>query len=130
MKTTLRRFTFPSALVATLLAALAAAPSFASNSLAAPRAIAPTPLADAAPAGEITRTGVLERRVSIGGETTGWTLRDEQGKRIELLLPPAAFATIREGAHVVIKGKLGTKKYPERGEVSVFLVREISEIVH
>ena len=32
--------------------------------------------------------------------------------------------------HVVIKGKLGTKKYVERGEVSMFHVREISEIVH
>lgn len=84
----------------------------------------------AAPADKITRTGVIERRVAIGGETTGWVLRDEKGKKIELSLPPAASATIREGMHVVIKGKLGTKKYVERGEVSMFHVREISEIVH
>jgi hypothetical protein len=73
---------------------------------------------------------VIERRVAIGGETTGWVLRDEKGKKIELSLPPAASATIREGMHVVIKGKLGTKNYVECGEVSMFHVREISEIVH
>jgi hypothetical protein len=73
---------------------------------------------------------VIERRVAIGGETTGWVLRDEEGKKIELSLPPAAFATISEGMHVPIKGKLGTKKYVERGEVTIVHVREISEIVH
>lgn len=73
---------------------------------------------------------MIERRVAIGGETTGWVLRDEKGKKIELSLPPAASATTREGMHVVIKGKLGTKKYVERGEVSMFHVLEISEIVH
>ena len=94
----------------------------------APQPPAPLQYSDAAPAGEITRTGVIERHVAIGGETTGWVLRDEKGKKIELSLPPAAFATIREGMHVVIKGKLGTKKYLERGEVSIFHVREISKI--
>lgn len=127
MKTTFLRFTFTAAVAAAWLGAFASAPAFAAgDSFSA----LPTPLADAAPADEIMRTGVIERRVSIGGETTGWSLRDEKGKRIDLLLPIAAFATIRDGAHVVIKGKLGTKKYPERGEVTVFLVREISEIVH
>ena len=130
MKTILRRHVLSPALAAALLAVSVSIPAFAATGGTLPRAIVPLPLADAAPADEITRTGVIERRVSIGGETTGWSLRDEKGKRIDLLLPIAAFATIREGMHVAIKGKLGTKKYPERGEVSVFHVREISEIVH
>lgn len=129
MKTTLRRLIFSPALAATWLAAFAVDVSFAAGGTSQ-SAIPPIPLADAAPADEITRTGVIERRVSIGGETTGWVLRDGQGKKIDLLLPIAAFATIRDGMHVVIKGKLGTRKYPERGEVTVFHVREISEIVH
>ncbi len=129
MKTILRRHAFPSALAAALLAISVSIPAFAASSGTLPQAIVPLPFADAAPADEITRTGVLERHVAIGGETTGWVLRDEKGKKLELSLPPAAFATIREGMHVVIKGKLGTKKYLERGEVSIFHVREISEIV-
>ena len=130
MKTIAHRPTLPSALAAAVLVLSIGSPAFAASSGIMPRAIVPHPLADAAPADEITRTGVIERRVAIGGETTGWVLRDDKGKRIDLLLPIAAFATIRDGMHVAIKGKLGTKKYPERGEVIVFHVREISEIVH
>ena len=131
MKSTLHRRLFPSALAATWLAVSVTVPTFALTLLPQPPTpLPPRPYADAAPADEITRTGVIERRVAIGGETIGWVLRDEKGKKIELSLPPAAFATIREGMHVVIKGKLGTKKYLERGEVTMFHVREISEIVH
>ena len=129
MKPTLRRLLIPSALAATCLAVFAPVPASALTPLP-PTPTPPPILQPVVPADEVTRTGVIERRVSIGGETTGWALRDEQGKRIDLLLPIAAFATIREGKHVVIKGKLGTRKYPERGEVSVFIVREIHEIVY
>lgn len=117
-------------LILSLIAVLAATPSFAAGGGNSPWPPTPHAFADAAPADEITLTGVIERRVAIGGETTGWTLRDAQGKRIDLLLPIRAFANLREGAHVVVKGKTGVKKYPERGEVTVFLVREIHEIVN
>ena len=122
-------FLFPSLLAAAGLAVLAA-PSSASVVGGQARSPIPRPFAEDAAAGEITRTGVIERRVSIGGETTGWVLRDARGQKIELLLPIAAFANLREGAHVAIKGKIESRKYPERGEVSVFIVREIHEMVN
>ncbi|MBI2517540.1 MAG: protease complex subunit PrcB family protein [Opitutae bacterium] len=83
----------------------------------------------AKPAAETTLTGLIERRVATGGETTGWILRYDKDSRVDLLLPYEAFAWLREGIAVAVTGKFETRHYPERGEVRVFVVREISEIV-
>lgn len=84
----------------------------------------------AAPA-EVLLTGTLEQRLAIGGETTGWVLRHGGGKeRVQLLLPLEAFAWIRDGMVVAVTGVYGTKHYPERGEVAVFHVKKISQVVH
>ncbi len=80
------------------------------------------------PAPEVTLMGVLEQRVAIGGETTGWSLRIDRDQRVDLLLPVEAFGWISPGLAVAVKGRYGTRKYPERGEVRVFIVREISQI--
>ena len=47
----------------------------------------------------------------------------------ELLLPVEAFAWIRDGLVVSVIGVHGTKHYPERGNVAVFTVKKISEVV-
>ncbi len=89
----------------------------------------PSPLAAPAPAGEIQLMGTLQQRVAIGGETTGWVLRYDQDQRVDLLLPVDAFAWIRDGLVVAVKGRFETRHYPERGAVRVFVVREINEVV-
>ena len=81
-----------------------------------------------APIPVVTLFGILERRVAIGGETTGWVLRYGEKQRIDLLLPIEAFAWISEGLAVGVKGVYGTKHYPERGDVPVFIVHEISQV--
>ena len=73
--------------------------------------------------------GTLQQRVAIGGETTGWILRYDKDQRVDLLLPIDAFAWIRDGRVVVVKGRFETRQYPERGAVQVFVVREISPVV-
>ena len=85
------------------------------------------PGAKAAP--EIQLTGTLEQRMAIGGETTGWTLRTGEKKRVELLLPVEAFAWIMDGMAVSVSGVYGTKHSLERGDVSVFAVKKISQVV-
>jgi len=89
----------------------------------------PAPLADPAPAGEVSLIGLLQQRVAIGGESTGWSLRYDQGQRVDLLLPIDAFAWIRDGLAVAVKGHFETRQYPERGTVRVFVVREITQVV-
>lgn len=89
----------------------------------------PSPLAEPAPAGEVQLMGTLQRRVAIGGETTGWVLRYGKDQHVDLLLPIDAFAWIRDGLVVAVKGRFETRQYPERGAVRVFVVREISEVV-
>jgi len=81
-----------------------------------------------APIPVVTLTGTLERRVAIGGETTGWVLRHGEKQHIDLLLPIEAFAWIGEGLAVAVKGTYGTKRYPERGDVPVFIVHEIHQV--
>ena len=90
---------------------------------------APAPKA-AAPA-EVQLRGTLEQRLAIGGETTGWVLRHGDGKeRVQVLLPVDAFGWIRDGMEVTVTGVYGTKHYPERGEVAVFMVKKITQVVH
>ncbi|MBI2813729.1 MAG: hypothetical protein HYX71_05555 [Opitutae bacterium] len=80
-------------------------------------------------AAEVQLMGTLEQRVAIGGETTGWVLRYDKDQRVDLLLPIAAFTWIRDGLVVAVKGRFETRRYPERGEVRVFVVREIGQVV-
>ncbi|MFZ2277451.1 MAG: hypothetical protein WAW39_06620 [Prosthecobacter sp.] len=78
---------------------------------------------------EVQLMGTLEQQVAIGGETTGWVLRYGEKQRVQVLLPPAAFAWIRDGVVVSVSGVHATKHYPERGDVAVFIVKKISEVV-
>jgi hypothetical protein len=77
---------------------------------------------------EVTLTGLLYRRVAMGGETTGWVLRQDQKSSIELLLPITAFDRVTEGMAVALTGTYVTRTYPERGEVRMFAVRVLSEV--
>lgn len=86
------------------------------------------PPASPAPEVLVRLTGTLERRMAIGGETTGWVLRHGKDQRVELLLPAKAFAWISDGLVVSVSGVHGTRHYPERGDVAVFTVREISQV--
>lgn len=107
-----------------LLLALSASRCLALTPLPPP----PTPPPQPVPvARDVTFTGVLERRVAIGGETTGWVLRREQEKPIEVLLTKEALRRVREGARVTVTGTFEARKYPERGEVHVLVVREIRD---
>lgn len=81
-----------------------------------------------APIPVVTLFGTLERRVAIGGETTGWELRYGEKQRVQLLLPPEAFDWISEGMTVGVIGVYGVKHFPERGEVRVFIVHEIHQV--
>jgi hypothetical protein len=81
-----------------------------------------------APVPVVTLSGTLERRVAIGGETTGWSLRYGKKDWVDLLLPADAFAWITDGLAVAVTGIWGTKRYPERGEVPVFIVHEIRQV--
>lgn len=78
---------------------------------------------------EVQLMGTLEQRVAIGGETTGWVLRYGEKQRVQVLLPVEAFAWIRDGVVVSVSGVHGTKHYPERGDVAVFIVKKISQVV-
>jgi hypothetical protein len=78
---------------------------------------------------EVQLAGTLEQRMAIGGETTGWALRTGEKKRVELLLPPEAFAWIQDGMAVSVSGVYGMKHYLERGDVPVFIVKKISRVV-
>ena len=90
-------------------------------------AVEPMPLA--APVATVNLTGLLESRVAIGGETTGWALRFGDKQRVDLLLPVAAFAWIHAGMAVAVKGRFEMRDYPERGRVRVLVVEAISQIV-
>jgi len=80
-------------------------------------------------AAEVQLTGILEQRMAIGGETTGWSLRYGEKKRVEVLLPAEAFAWIKDGVAVSVSGAYGTKHYLERGDAAVFIVKKISQVV-
>ena len=86
---------------------------------------APSPVA----VPEVQLMGTLEQRMAIGGETTGWSLLYGEKKRVEVVLPPEAFAWIKDGVVVSVSGVHGTKHYPERGDVTVFIVKKISQLV-
>ena len=89
---------------------------------------APTdPSVKAAP--EVQLMGTLEQRIAIGGETTGWALRCDDKKRVEVLLPPEAFAWIMDGMIVSVSGFYATKHYLERGDVTVLMVKKISQVL-
>jgi hypothetical protein len=85
------------------------------------------PSVKAAP--EVQLTGTLDQRISIGGETTGWSLRYGEKKRVEVVLPPEALAWVKDGMVVSVSGVYGTKHYLERGDVTVFMVKKISPVV-
>jgi hypothetical protein len=109
-----------------LLALLA---PLAGHALSLPLGAGQTPPAPSpAPVPVVHLDGILERRVAIGGETTGWVLRYGDKQRIDLLLPVEAFAWIQEGMWVGVKGVYSTKRFPERGEVPVFIVHEIHQV--
>jgi hypothetical protein len=103
--------------------------------LAGARCAEPAPLPSAAapaPASqEVTLTGLLYHRLAIGGETTGWVLRygQDQKQTIELLLKITDFDRLTEGMAVVVRGTYVTRTYPERGEVRMFAVRDLSEVM-
>lgn len=78
---------------------------------------------------QVSYTGVLERRVAIGGETTGWVLRHDKGRTIELTFTLKILPLVREGIWVVCTGTIETRHYPERGDVRVLVVREMHEVV-
>ena len=79
-------------------------------------------------AAEVQLTGLLEQRMAIGGETTGWALRTGENKRVEVVLPPEALAWVKDGMVVSVSGVYGTKHYLERGDVTVFMVKKISPV--
>ena len=89
---------------------------------------APAPAPDKPAAAEITLTGVLQSRVAIGGETTGWILRYDKDQIIELTFKIDVLPLVRDGAHVSVTGTMETRRYPERGEVRVLVVRALGEI--
>lgn len=78
---------------------------------------------------EVQLMGTLEQRLAIGGETTGWVLHHGGGK-VQVLLPAEAFGWIRDGMAVAVTGVYGTQTYPERGVVTVFLIKKITQVVH
>lgn len=109
-------------LTASLLTCLHGATTWAQQASPAPKTAEPA---------EVQLTGRLEQRLAIGGETTGWVLRHGAGKeRVQVLLPVEAFGWIREGMDVAVTGVYSTRTYPERGEVAVFIVKKISQVVH
>lgn len=73
-------------------------------------------------------TGTLERKFAIGGDTTGWSLRYDDKKHVELLLPKDAPKWIKDGLVVSVSGTFGTQHYIERGDVMVFIVEKITRI--
>lgn len=84
---------------------------------------------DTQAAAEVQLTGMLEQRMAIGGETTGWALRYGDKQRVEVQLPPEALAWVKDGVAVAVSGVHGTKHYLERGDVPVFIVKKITQVV-
>ena len=78
---------------------------------------------------EITLIGVLQSRVSIGGETTGWVLRYDKDRTIELTFSIDALKHVRDGVWVTCTGRFETRHYPERGDVRIFAVRVLNKVV-
>ncbi len=98
--------------------------ALADSALGAP----PSPPVQPAPE-QASYSGVLERRVASGGETTGWVLRYDKSRTIELTFTLKTLPLVREGLWVVCTGTIETRHYPERGDVRVLVVREMHEIV-
>jgi hypothetical protein len=84
--------------------------------------------ASAPAAPEITLMGHFERRMAVGGETTGWTLVSDH-QRIDASFSVAALAQVREGAVFAAKGTFQKRIYPERGEVQIFVIRTMNEVI-
>ncbi len=104
-------------------------PLFPLTALARSPQVAPPPPADTAGEGEVTHTGVLERRVAIGGETTGWVLQYQTAaglRRIEVDCSGLDAGKIPEGA-VRITGRVIEKTWPERGPVLILKARKIEQ---
>lgn len=91
-----------------------------------PVAVAP----DQPATGEVTLTGLIQPRLAIGGETSGWVLEYDQNKRIELLLPINELMSMHlyVGMPVALTGSYVTRTYPERGEVRFLAVRRLVQI--
>jgi hypothetical protein len=93
--------------------------------------VPPVVAAPAEPAtGEVTLTGLIEPRLAIGGETSGWVLEYDKNKRIELLFRVEDLLRVQlyAGMPVALTGSYVTRTYPERGEVRFFSVRVLVEI--
>ena len=82
-----------------------------------------------APVTEVVLKGVLEQRVAIGGETTGWALRHGEAQRIELDLSRSGSRGLRAGTAVVVTGTIVMRTWPERGVVQVLVVRRLEILV-
>lgn len=85
----------------------------------------------------VTREGRLQGGVlAIGGEHTGWILREgenavESGAQPELEIDPGPWlARAREldGQRVRVRGLWQTLRYVERGEVRVLALRELAPL--
>jgi 4-carboxymuconolactone decarboxylase len=80
---------------------------------------------------EVTMTGTLRGGlISIGGETTGWTLeyRDSSGPRsIEVDLPGDLRTRARSGATVQLTGTMVVREYVERGATRVLRVSRLED---
>lgn len=74
-----------------------------------------------------TYMGVLHARVAIGGESTGWALTVAGGRVIDLELTPQELKRARDGASVTVIGVIETRRYAERGDVSVLVVSDLQE---
>ena len=74
----------------------------------------------------VTLTGTLEGgMMAIGGETTGWTLKQDGGD-IEVDVRAVQEAAEKlQGHTVTITGHYMTKDYVERGQVKILVARQI-----
>ncbi len=104
--------------------AQAATTSPATPSPATPSAANPTPTAQPA---STTLTGVLINDIAaIGGETTGWGVRDAANSITEVDVSAVlADARANAGKPVVVAGTMTTKSYVTRGEVRTLLAQSI-----
>jgi proline iminopeptidase len=75
-----------------------------------------------------TRTyrGTLSRHVAIGGESTGYVLTMNDGKRIELALPERLRSAFEEGKHVTVEGRFEQRSGVEIPSREVFTVTKMT----
>lgn len=75
-------------------------------------------------------TGTLRGgMMAIGGETTGWVLqRDGGAGEVDVDVSAVRDQAKRlDGERVTVTGRMTTRKYVERGEVSVFVAEKIQK---